>query len=176
MQKTPPFWRRYLFIGLFAVLVVLAGFSLLTPQAHAAGTLPSGTVPPGGTIPPGGTTPPPPTAAQGQINIVDQATFSSAVDVCTEANVPVTGATGLDYSDQTGFQTFPAGTYDWKVTKPGCGATIVDIPPFKLNPQAVLTLFITGNGSSEQPFNTVLVVQNLGLFFNLYLPIIAQNL
>ena len=175
MQKTPPFWRRYLFVALFALLIALAGFSLLSPQAQAAGTVPGGTVPPGGTIPPGGTTPPPPTANQGQINIVDQATFSGPVEICTAANVPVTGATSLDYGDQTGFQTFPAGVYDWKVTEPGCGATIVDIPPFKLNPQAVLTLVITGNGS-DQPFNTVLVVQNLGLFFNIYLPLIAQNL
>ena len=171
MQNLPTVGRRYLFIAMFAMIVVLAGFSMFSQHVSAAGTLP-----PGGTVPPGGTTPPP-AALQGQVNVVDQALSTTAVDVCTESNVPVTPATNLNYQQQSGFFTLPAGEYNWKVTaaNSNCATLIVDIPPFTLNPQAVLTLFITGDGSTNQPFNTVLVVQNLGLFLKVYLPLIAKN-
>jgi len=179
MQKISSFRRRYLFIAMFAMLLVFAGFSMISQQVSAASTIPvGGTVPPGGTIPPGGTVPPLPAALQGQINIVDEAFSTTGVDVCTKTNIPVTGATNLHYQDQSGFLTLPAGVYDWKVTaaNSNCGTTLVNIPPFTLSAQGVLTLFITGDGSTNQPFNTVLIVQNLGLFLKLYLPLITQNL
>ena len=107
MQNLPTVGRRYLFIAMFAVIVVLAGFSMFSQHVSAAGTLP-----PGGTVPPGGTTPPP-AALQGQVNVVDQALSTTAVDVCTESNVPVTPATNLNYQQQSGFFTLPAGEYNF---------------------------------------------------------------
>ena len=162
--------RRYFFVALFAMLITLAGFSLLSQQASAAGT-----IPPGGTVPPGGTLPP---ANQGQVNIIHLAPFSTvlantAVDVCTEANVPVTGATNLHYLEQSGFLNLPAGSYDWKVTQPGCGATIVDLAPFVLGDQGRITLLIIGDGVN-QPVSSLLLVQSMGLM-HVYLPLISKS-
>ena len=164
------FGRRYIFGGLFALLLVLAGLSLVSQQVSA------GTIPPGGTVP-GGTIPP---AGQGQVNIIHLAPFAAAlsdtaVDVCTQANVPVTGATNLHYLEQSGFLTLPAGTYHWKVTKPGCGAFVVNVPAFVLNDQAQLTLLILGDGSVDHPYSTVLLVQNPGLSNKVSLPIIYKS-
>jgi hypothetical protein len=113
------------------------------------------------------------------VNIIHLAPFATdisdtAVDVCTSANVPVTGATNLHYLEQSGFLTLPAGVYDWKVTQPGCGATIIDVPAFVLNDRAQLTLLILGDGV-HQPYSTVLLVQNSGLSHKVALPIIARN-
>ncbi|MDQ3249838.1 MAG: DUF4397 domain-containing protein [Chloroflexota bacterium] len=161
-------WRRYLFIGLFAVL---AGLGVFSQQAGAQGTIPPGGTVPGGTLPVPG-------ANQGLVNVIHLAPFdpviaNTSVDVCTQTGTPVAGATGLVYLEQSGYLTLPAGTYDWKVTFPGCGSTVVDIAPFTLFDQSVLTLLIIGDGV-KQPFSTVLLVQNGGLSQRLYLPIIAK--
>jgi len=165
------FGRRYIFVALFALLLVLAGLSLVSQQVSA------GTIPPGGTVP-GGTIPP---MGQGQVNIIHVAPFAvdvsdTAVDVCTQANIPVTGATNLHYLEQSGFLTLPVGTYDWQVMQPGCGllSLIVDVPAFVLNDQAQLTLLILGDGVN-QPYSTVLLVQRPGLSNKVVLPIIYKS-
>ena len=160
--------RRYLLVALFAGLVTLAGFSLFSHQASAAGT-----IPPGGTLPPGGTVP----LNQGQVNIIHLAPFdaviaNTAVDVCTETNTAVTGATNLHYLEQSGFLALTAGSYDWKVTKPGCGATIVDIAPFVLAKQGIITLLIIGD-NTNQPVSTLLLVQDSGITVR-YLPFVSR--
>lgn len=171
--------RRAWLLGCFLVLSLLAGVEWAQRTAHAAddeavavnGTLPpGGTIPPG-TIPPGGTVPP---AIAGQIRVIHFAPFDSniaatVVDICTEDNQPIAGFTNLVYRSETGYQNFVPGTYDWKVTLPGCGATVVDIPPFTLFKGAMLTLNIIGDGVS-QPLTTILAVDDLGFPFSLYLP------
>ncbi|CAN5549263.1 hypothetical protein BH10CHL1_BH10CHL1_12470 [soil metagenome] len=161
--------RRYLFVALFAGLITLAGFSLFNQQASAAGT-----IPPGGTLPPGGSVP----FNKGQVNIIHLAPFdaniaNTAVDVCTETNTPVAGATNLHYLEQSGFLTLSSGSYDWKVTQPGCGATILDLAPFVLGNQGVITLLIIGD-RVNQPLSSLLLVQDTGLI-NVYLPLITKK-
>jgi len=167
-----PFLRRCLYITVFATLVALAGISLLSPQANAGATIPGGTVPPG-------TLPPPGPAGQGQVNVIHLAPFdpviaNTAVDVCTEAGTPVTGATNLHYLEQSGYLTLPQGNYDWKVMTPGCGSLIVNLDPFTLFDQAVLSVLIIGDGVN-QPFDSVLIVQDRGLSLKKYLPLIYKQ-
>jgi hypothetical protein len=172
--------RFTLFKFVFVGLLLLAGFSLAqTSKAQMAPA--SNLAPLNGTIPPGGTIPPPEIDLfNGQIRVVHVAPFdadiaNTAIDICTETNTPVTGFTGLTYLSQSGYLTFPAQAYDWKVATPGCGATLVDIPPFNLHAGGVVTLYIVGDGAN-QPLTTVLSIEVLGLGEIRYLPIIAQNI
>jgi len=162
-----PFLRRSLFITLFATLVTMAGISLISAQSNVGST-----IPPGGTVP-GGTVPPSP-AGQGQVNVIHLAASTQTMDVCTQAGTPVTGATNLNYLEQSGYLTLPVGNYDWKVTTPGCSATLVDLAPFTLFEQAVLTIVIIGDGA-DQPFSSVVLVQNGGLSLRQYAPIVANQ-
>ena len=167
-----PFLRRSLFITLFATLVALAGISLLSPQANAGATIPGGTVPPG-------TLPPPGPSGQGQVNVIHLAPFdpviaNTAVDICTEAGTPVTGATNLHYLEQSGYLLLPQGNYDWKVMTPGCSSLIVNLEPFTLFDQAVLSVLIIGDGVN-QPFDSVLIVQDRGISLKKYFPLIFNQ-
>lgn len=180
MQLTHATWgqqlrRHYRFMLLFALLLALASASWRSGSVKADSSVENGTVPPGGTIPPG-TVPP---LETGQIRVIHLAPFdpdvaNTAVDICTEANLPVTGFTNLVYLTETGLQTFAAGNYDWKVSKPGCGATIVDIAPFTLFAGGRLTLQIIGDGTN-QPISTVLIVEDLGLTHIYYLTIVKNE-
>lgn len=168
----PPFLRRSLFITLFAALVALAGISLISPQANAGATIPGGTVPPG-------TLPPPGPSGQGQVNVIHLAPFdpviaNTAVDICTEAGTPITGATNLQYLEQSGYLLLPQGNYDWKVMTPGCSSLIVNLEPFTLFDQAVLSVLIIGDGVN-QPFDSVLIVQDRGISLKKYLPLIFNQ-
>jgi hypothetical protein len=168
--------RRYRWAALLIVLVGLAGLSLWLGEgnvnAQAEPVTPaSGTIPPGGTIPP-----PVPDPTNGQVRVVHLAPFddviaNTAVDICREDNTPITGFTGLLYLSETGYLPFPPGSYNWKVMTPGCGALVVDIPPFTLNAGGALTLYITGDGNN-QPIATLLSVEAQGLSVRLFLPLI----
>lgn len=169
-------------MGCFVLVLLLAGSEWSGRTVSAAdetginGTLPGGTLPPGGTIPPNGTVPP---ANAGLVRIVHFAPFDpdladTALDICTETNQPVAGFTGLVYRSATSYQTFSTGVYDWKVTRPGCGATVVDVPPFTLFNGARLTLNIIGD-SVNQPLGTILTVDDIGFPTNLYLPNIRRS-
>jgi len=135
---------------------------------------------PGGTISPGGTLPAPLTPAPGLalVRVLHLAPFNSliantAVDICTQANAPVVGLTGLVYLEQSGYLTLTPGVYDWKVSTPGCGTVVLDLPAFTLQPGTVLTLLIVGGGN--QPLSSVVVVDRSGVQSTLYLPIIGRS-
>lgn len=168
--------QHYRLAVLFFILMGLAGWSLWQGEGRVK-ALNTGTVP--GTIPPGGTIPPAPIDPRnGQVRVVHLAPFdavlaNTAVDVCRENNTPVTGFTGLVYLSTSGYQPFPPTIYDWKVMTPGCGALLVDIPPFTLNAGAVLTLYIVGD-DDNQSLSTLLSVENVGTY-TVWFPIIAQN-
>lgn len=180
VEHSPPTPRFIIFIFVFVGLLLLAGFSL-APTSKAQTASDSNLAPLNGTIPPGGTIPPPDVdLLNGQIRVVHLAPIdgdiaNTAVDICTEAGAPITGFTGLTYLTQSGYLTFPAQAYDWKVATPGCVTTLVDIPPFMLNAGGVVTLYIVGDGAN-QPLATVLSIENLGLAEKSYHPIIHQNI
>jgi hypothetical protein len=57
---------------------------------------------------------------------------------------------------------------------PGCGSLIVNLDPFTLFDQAVLSVLIIGDGVN-QPFDSVLIVQDRGLSLKKYLPLIYKQ-
>lgn len=166
---------RFVYPLLFLLLLALANAS--GSWVDAAGL--DETVP-GGTIPPGGTLPAPLTPAPGTalVRVLHLSPFNSviantAVDICTQANAPVVGLTGLVYLEQSGYLTLTPGVYDWKVSTPGCGTTLLDLPAFTLQSGTVLTLLFVGG--DNQPFSSVLLVDRGGVQSTLYLPLIAVN-
>jgi hypothetical protein len=180
MQKpaaTGPGYRfgRFVYPFLFLLLLALASASgSWVDAAELDETVPGGTIPPGGTLP----APLTPTPGSALVRVLHLAPFDSviantAVDTCTQANAPVVGLTGLVYLEQSGYLTLTPGVYDWKVSTPGCGITVLDLPAFTLQPGTVLTLLIVGGGS--QPFSSVLLVDRGGVQSTLYLPIIEVN-
>jgi hypothetical protein len=133
-----------------------------------------------GTIPPGGTLPPAPVVqGRGQVRVIHLAPFAAAtndtaVDVCREDNSAVSGLTGLVYGSQSGYQVFATGNHDWKVTEPGCGALVVDLPLFQLYADTVLTIYAIGDGVN-QPFATWLNVDRPGASLVRYLPFLFHR-
>lgn len=166
--------RRISYPLLFGLLVTLASLS----GQWLDGTVFAQTVP-GGTITPGGTLPAPPTPAPGAalVRVIHLAPFDNtvadtAVDICTQSDNPVTGLTDLVYLAQSGYITLAPGLYDWQVAAPGCGAMLLDLPAFTLQPGMVLTLLVIGGGN--QPLSSVVLVEQAGQTY-LYLPLIAKT-
>jgi len=145
------------------------------PRSLAVPTLAPG----GGTIPPGGTVPPPANdPLHGQVRVIHLAPFSpsvanTAVDVCNASNAPIAGFTNLRYLWQSGYVTFDPGNYDWTVGTPGCGSTLIDIPPFSLARGSVLTIYIVGDGTN-QPLTVVISVDQFGFPFSQNFPFVAR--
>lgn len=169
---------RFVYPLLFLLLLALANASgSWVDAAELDETVPGGTIPPGGTLP----APLTPAPGTGLVRVIHLAPFdgviaNTAVDICTQAGAPVVGLTGLVYLEQSGYLTLTPGVYDWKVLKPGCGTTLLDLPDlpaFTLQSGTVLTLLFVGGGS--QPFSSVLLVDRSGVQSTLYLPLIAVN-
>ena len=165
--------RRISYPLLFGLLVVLASLS----GQWMDGTVFAQTVP-GGTITPGGTLPAPPTPAPGSalVRVIHLAPFDNtvadtAIDICTQSGNPVTGLTDLVYLEQSGYITLPPGVYDWTVAAPGCGAVVLDLPAFTLQPGMVLTLLVIGGGN--QPLSSVVLIEQAGQTY-VYLPLIMK--
>jgi hypothetical protein len=164
---------RFYYPLLFVLLLVLANLASGWVQAAPLNqTVPGGTIPPGGTLP----APTPPTPGTGLVRVLHLAPLSSniantAVDICTQAGDPIAGFTDLVYLEQSGYQSLPAGVYDWTVERPGCGTVVLDLPAFTLQSGAALTLLIVGGGN--QPLTSVLLVDRAGQII-VYLPIIAK--
>ncbi|HRW05671.1 MAG TPA: hypothetical protein P5121_11275 [Caldilineaceae bacterium] len=167
-------WKRYLLVLalLFGVSFLYhQGFIVHAQQAVAGGTAPNGTIPPGGTIP-GPVVDP----AQGQVRVLHLAPIATdlndtAVDICMAVGTPVAGLTGLRYLESSGYIALAPGTYQWSVGTPGCTTLRYQLPPFALAPGSVSTILIVG-GANGQPLTSVFVVDVLGEFNQIYLPII----
>lgn len=164
-----------------AGFVMLFALSLLKPDnlLATAATRQQQAALLGGTIPPGGTVPTPPIdPQQGQVRVFHLApigsTASSTVDICTEANQPVSGLTGLTYLSQSGYIPLTPGTYDWKVGDGGCTTTVLDLPPFQVAAGTALTLLIVGDGVN-QPLASILLVDDVGRFYPRYLPLVLAQ-
>lgn len=163
-----------------AGFVMLFALSLIKPDNLLAtvGTRQQAT-PLGGTIPPGGTVPTPPIdPQQGQVRVFHLApigsTASSTVDICTEANQPISGLTGLTYLSQSGYIRLTPGAYDWKVGDVGCTTTVLDLPSFQVAAGTALTLLIVGDGVN-QPLTSILLVDDVGLLYQRYLPLVLAQ-
>ncbi|MCB0061663.1 MAG: DUF4397 domain-containing protein [Caldilineaceae bacterium] len=171
-MRKPSAWRlrrRYLLFVLLFVVVTVAYVRQESAEVVAFDTIPGGTIPPGGTLPPPVIDP-----AQGQVRVlhlapIDADLGNTAVDICTEGGTPVSGLTGLRYGDQSSYVAFAPGTQDWVVGPPGCGTTLLDLPPFLLERGSALTLIIAGDGAN-QPLRSVVLVDAAGQFYRLYLP------
>lgn len=168
--------RYWLFLLAFVLLTTLS----LTQSPLRAMTDPTmGTTPTDGTIPPGGTLPAPVIdTTQGQVRVVHLAPIAAnladtTVDICTATNSPITELSGLQYGETSAYVVFAPGEQDWLVSTPGCGAMLVDIPPFSLAPGSAVTLLITGDGVN-QPLKIVFIVDEAGLSYRLYLPLIQK--
>jgi hypothetical protein len=160
----------------------LFGFLCLSLLSGVVGVSasPNRAAPFNGTIPPGGTLPPAPVAQwQGQVRVIHLAPLAAAlndttVDVCREDGSAISGLNGLVYGSQSGYQAFATGNHDWKVTEPGCGALVVDLPQFQLYADTVLTLYLIGDGVN-QPFATWVSVDRPGANQVRYLPFLFHR-
>ncbi len=167
--------RRYTYPLLFLCLITLAGLS----NGWADGIALGQTTPPPSTIPPGGTLPPPPIPTEGtglvrvlHLAPLDAVIANTAIDICTEAGVPVPGLTGLVYLEQSGYISLPAGSYDWTVGTPGCATEVLDLPAFTLSSGTVLTILVVGG--DNQPLSSFLLVDRVDETRRYYLPFIAR--
>lgn len=165
--------RRFAYLLVFGLLLVLASQSEAWVMAAPLNqTTPGGTIPPGGTLP----APPQPTLGAGLVRVLHLAPFdntlaNTAIDICTQAGAPVAGFTDLVYLEQSGYQSLPAGQYDWAVGTPGCGTVALDLPAFTLQSGAALTILIVGG--DNQALTSVLLVDRVGQR-GFYLPIIMR--
>lgn len=156
-------------VGIFALLA-LAGFFVQPAMADDAGsTVPGGTVPPGGTIP---------LPLLSTVKVIHSAPFAidvadTAVDICTEDDLPVAGLSNLVYLDQAS-TILTSGNYDWKAAEAGtdCANTVIDIAPFRVDSGAEYLLLLTGDGAN-QPLDSLFVTLTAGTP-DTYLPIIFR--
>jgi hypothetical protein len=167
------FWYKRKGIVWLVALFGILSLSLLNRAANASAPL-NGTLPLGGTLPP-----PPVITGQGQVRVIHLAPFAAStddteVDVCTENNNALPGLTGLVYGSHSGYQVFATGNHDWKVTQPGCGALVVDLPQFQLYANTALTIYIIGDGTN-QPFAAFLSVDRPGANLVRYLPFLFHR-
>ncbi len=91
-----------------------------------------------------------PLTQTGKIRITHLAPFAptaaaTAIDICTAASTPITGLTGIEYGDSSGYISLPPGIYDWQIATAGsnCGAPI-NLPPFSLAAGQVADTFAIG--------------------------------
>lgn len=171
--KCPPRYLLFLFVFLALTSVYLAQQPGSATAADAQGTTPGGTIPPGGTLPSPVIDP-----EQGQVRVIHLAPVAvdlgdTTVDICTEADVPVTDLTGLQYGEQSSYVAFAPGAQDWYVGTPGCSTNLVDIPLFYLARGSAITIIISGDGTN-QPLRTLFLVDATGEVYKLYLPIIQR--
>ena len=168
------FVRPGLYIALF-VCLSLASLSAAWPTLSAQAAV-FGSVPAAATIPPAGTIPGP---LEGQVNVLHLAPFdadvaNTGVEVCDTADNPVSDV--LYYEDETGYETLPVGTYNWKVALAGSNCTNVplEIPSFRLKDQQRLLIIIYGD-ITNQPLNLVFVIVDAGRETT-YLPLFYRAL
>lgn len=164
-------------IALFLTIIGLAfgqGYATASPNMPEPDTsLPKGTIPPG-TIPPS-----PEPIFYGLVNVIHTAPIDSdinntAIDICdVETNTKVNGP--LVYEEQTGYEEFSIGEYDWFIAPAGsnCGSELYDIPPFSVFAGAKLVLVIYG-GANDHPLTSLLIVAEDGLRIH-FLPLIRQG-
>ena len=122
-----------------------------------------------------------PAALTGKVRIVHAAPFGikptgNTLPVNTQVNIVTQSGESIDstyegllYRESTPFITLPAGTHDWKVVLP-TGAVLIDLPQFTIYSEAVLTLYIIGDGVVQGTAG-LLVINELGTqATTLYLP------
>ncbi|MBV7339405.1 DUF4397 domain-containing protein [Chloroflexi bacterium TSY] len=91
----------------------------------------------------------------GKLRVVHAAPFSAnladtTLNIVTQAGDSVNPSlNNLQYGGNSGFLTLPTGKYDWKVELANDNSLYVDLPPFTLNIDAVLTLYIVGDGTHQ---------------------------
>jgi hypothetical protein len=117
-----------------------------------------------------------PASGKGKVRIVHLASFSSdleatKVDVRTEADALVIG--DVPYKGNSGYLSLDSGLYDLKITAPGGGPAVIDMPPFVLPKSAILTVFAIGDGTN-QPLDTLTLTYELGVGTVLYMPLLAR--
>lgn len=169
-------WKTSVFLLVLALFVGLFFGQGMIANAQPTvenGTNPNGTIPPGGTIPA-----PLPDPTAGQIRIIHLAPIAPAqndttVDICTALNTPVAGLTGLQYLETSGYISLAPGTYQWSVGTPGCTTLLYTLPPFASTRGSISTILIVG-GANGQPLTSIFVVDELGQFNRLYIPIVQR--
>jgi hypothetical protein len=154
-------------VGIFALLAI-AGF-LSQPAMAGVGITVPGTVPPGGTIP---------LPLLSTVLVIHSAPFAiapadTALDICTEDDLPLAGLSNLIYLDQAS-TILVSGEYDWKAAEAGtnCANTVIDLAPFRVDSGAEYLLLLTGDGAN-QPLDSLFVTLTAGTP-DMYLPIIFR--
>lgn len=79
----------------------------------------------------------------------------------------------LTYKADSGYVTLPFGYYDLKATTPGGGTTVIDIPPFPLGDQTIVTLFLVGDGTN-QPLVGMLMAYQEGMANFIFMPLVLN--
>jgi len=94
-----------------------------------------------------------PPAGQAKVRIAHLAPFASipaatAVDIRTDDGLPV--AINVLYKAFTDpYLSLPTGIYDLKITTPGGGVDLFDIPPFSLTDGEIVGAFAIGDGTNQ---------------------------
>lgn len=127
-----------------------------------------------------------PNTFSGKVRVVHAAPFgtrplgdtlpvNTQVSIVTQSGESVNGAfEGLLYRDSSPFVTLPHGNYDWKVILP-TGAVLADLPPFTLRSEAVLTLYIVGDGIVQGAAGLLLISEVGNEVVLLYAPVIMSQ-
>ncbi len=105
----------------------------------------------------------------GKVRVVHVAPFAPGPAINTAVNVVDQSGNsigsgvfeGLVYKQDSGYIELPVGLYDWKVALAISDAPVVDLPPFNLYSEAVVTIYIMGDGTI-QPAAGLLTINELG--------------
>ena len=89
-----------------------------------------------------------------KIRVVHAAPFAAEladteVDIRTERGDVVGELTNVPYKVASSYLEVPVGLYDLKITTPGGEQTLIDIPPFIVFNNTVVTVFAIGDGANQ---------------------------
>ncbi|MEM8535362.1 MAG: DUF4397 domain-containing protein [Chloroflexota bacterium] len=93
-------------------------------------------------------------AGNAKIRVVHAAPFAAEltdteVDIRTERGDVVGELTNVPYKVASSYLEVPVGFYDLKITTPGGDQTLIDIPPFIVFNNTVVTVFAIGDGTNQ---------------------------
>ncbi len=95
-----------------------------------------------------------PGAGNVKVRVVHSAPFAAAlmdtaVSVRTDSGDLVSGLTGVEFGQQSGYFELPAGTYDLNIATPDGGTRLIDLAPVTLTAGDIVTLYAIGEGVNQ---------------------------
>jgi hypothetical protein len=102
-----------------------------------------------------------PAPGEAHIRFVHASPDAPAVDIALDGGAVLFG--DYEFKEVSGYQNYPADTYDLEVRLAGTTTVALDLPPLTFEPNTVYTVFATGfAGDGTPPLNAILTVDAQG--------------